>query len=82
MQSPQLQKDKLKLIEKIMETDDKVLIDYFNDVLSNGLSDYQLSEEQLQMIEESREKYISGEDKGKSWNELKNTLLKKRNEKL
>lgn len=80
MQSSQLQKDKLKLIEKIMETEDKLLIDYFNDMISN-MEGYQLNESQKMILEEATEKYYSGEEPSFSWEEVKANARKNYDEK-
>lgn len=82
MQSSQLQIEKLNLIEKIIHIDDENLIEYLNALLLEDKNEYQLSEEQFNIIEESRSRYLSGEDKGKSWDEVKASLLKKRDERI
>ncbi|MFE3871786.1 hypothetical protein ACFX5F_11195 [Flavobacterium sp. ZS1P70] len=82
MQSTQLQIEKLNLIEKIIQIEDKNLIEYLNAILLEDKNEYKLSEEQLNIIQESRSKYLSGEDKGQTWDEVKSSLLKKRNERI
>lgn len=80
MQSSELQKDKLKLIERIMATDDKLLIDYLNEIVSKK-DDYQLTEIQKMILEEATEKYYSGEKPSFSWEEVKANARKAYNEK-
>ena len=70
------------MIEKIIHIEDKNLIEYLNAILLEDKNEYQLSEEQFNIIQESRSKYLSGEDKGKTWDEVKSSLLKKRNERI
>lgn len=82
MQSSQLQIEKLNLIEKIIHIEDENLIEFLNAVLLENKNEYQLSEEQFNIIQESRSKYLSGEDLGKTWEEVKIGLLKKRDEKI
>jgi hypothetical protein len=79
MQSAKIQKDKLRLIEKIIQSNDKEIIDYMNSFFSESDSVYQLSEDQRHIVRESTENYLSGKDKGKSWEEVKSKLLSKRN---
>ncbi|MBC5836317.1 hypothetical protein [Flavobacterium muglaense] len=82
IQSTQLQIEKLNLIEKIIHIEDENLIAYLNAMLLENTNEYKLSVEDLSTIEESRSKYLSSEDKGKSWDEVKSNLLKKRDERL
>ncbi|UQD57637.1 hypothetical protein [Flavobacterium sp. K5-23] len=82
MQSTQLQIEKLNLIEKIIHIEDENLIEYLNAILLEDKNEYKLSEEQFNIIQESRSKYLSGEDKGKTWDEVKSSLLKKRDERI
>lgn len=82
IQSTQLQIEKLNLIEKIIHIEDENLIAYLNAMLLENTNEYKLSAEDLSIIEESRSKYLSGEDIGKSWDEVKSSLHKKRDERL
>ena len=82
IQSTQLQIEKLNLIEKIIHIEDENLIAYLNAMLLENTNAYKLSVEDLSTIEESRSKYLRGEDKGKSWDKVKSSLLKKRDERL
>lgn len=82
IQSTQLQIEKLNLIEKIIQIEDENLIEYLNAMLLENTNEYKLSAEDLSIIEESRSKYLSGEDIGKSWDEVKSSLHKKRDERL
>jgi hypothetical protein len=79
MQSTNLQKDKLDLIDKILHTEDQNTLDFLKNVLNDEPLEYQLSEEQMNIVRESTENYLSGKDKGKSWEEVKSKLLSKRN---
>lgn len=79
MQSLKIQNDKLRLIEKIIQSNDVAIIDYMNSFFTEGDSVYQLSEDQKHIVRENTENYISGKDKGKSWEEVKSKLLSKRN---
>lgn len=79
MQSTNLQKDKLDLIEKIIHTEDQSTLDFLKNVLNDDSLEYQLSEEQKNIVRESTENYLFGKDKGKSWEEVKSKLLSKRN---
>ena len=79
MQPTNLQKDKLDLIEKIIHTEDQSILYFLQSVLNNESLEYQLSEEQKNIVRESTENYLSGKDKGKSWEEVKSKLLSKRN---
>jgi len=79
MQSTNLQKDKLDLIDKILHTEDQNTLDFLKNVLNDEPLQYQLSEEQRNIVRESTQNYLSGKDKGKSWEEVKSKLLSKRN---
>jgi hypothetical protein len=79
MQSTNLQKDKLDLIDKILHTEDQGTLDFLKNVLNDEPLEYQLTEEQKNIVRESTENYLSGKDKGKSWEEVKSKLLSKRN---
>jgi hypothetical protein len=79
MQSTNIQKDKLDLIEKIIHTEDQSTLDFLKSVLNDETLEYQLTEDQKNIVRESTENYLSGKDKGKSWEEVKSKLLSKRN---
>lgn len=79
MQPTNLQKDKLDLIDKILHTEDQSTLDFLKDYLNDEPLQYQLSEEQKNIVRENTENYLSGKDKGKSWKEVKAKLLSKRN---
>lgn len=79
MQSTNLQKDKLELIDKILHTEDQSTLDFLKNVLNDEPLEYQLTEEQKNIVRESTENYLSGKDKGKSWEDVKSKLLSKRN---
>lgn len=80
MQSLNLQQQKLELIEKIIHTDDQSTLDFLKSVLNDKPSEFKLSEEQQNIVRENTENYLSGKDKGKSWDEIKFRLTSKRNE--
>jgi len=80
MQSANLQKQKLELIEKIIHTDDQNTLDFLKSILNDEPVDFKLSEEQQNIVRENTENYLSGKDKGKSWDEIKSKLISKRNE--
>lgn len=80
MQPTNLQKDKLDLIDKILHTEDQSTLDFLKSVLDDETLEYQLSEDQKDIVRESTKNYLSGKDKGKSWEEVKSKLLSKRNE--
>lgn len=77
MQTIQFQKDKLELIEKIIHLKNAAVLENIKQLLSSD--EYELSAEQIDIVEESYAKYISGEDKGKSWEEVKSNILSKKN---
>jgi hypothetical protein len=79
MQSTNLQKDKLELIEKIIHTEDQGTLDFLKNILNDEPVDFKLSEEQQNIVRENTENYLSGKDKGKSWEEIKSKLISKRN---
>lgn len=73
MQNAQMQKDKLDLIEKIIQLEDSETLEMLKDILNNDNS-YELTEEQKLMVEESYAKYISGEERGYSWEEIQENI--------
>ncbi|WP_140485070.1 addiction module protein [Flavobacterium sp. GSA192] len=77
MQSANLQKDKLELIEKIIHTEDQSTLDFLKDVFIDDNSEYKLTEEQKLIIEEATAKYYSGEDPGLTWEQVKNNARKR-----
>lgn len=79
MQSTNLHKDKLDLIDKILHTEDQNKLDFLKNVLNDEPLKYQLGEEQKNIVRESTKNYLSGNDKGKSWEEVKSNLLSRRN---
>lgn len=81
MQSTNLQKDKLALIEKIIHIEDKSVLDYIKSILTEDSSEYELTDEQKQIVEEATAKYYSGEEPSFTWEEVKNNARKKFNEK-
>jgi hypothetical protein len=80
MQTMNLQKDKLDLIDKILHTDDQSTLDFLKNVFDHDEHFKNLlSEEQQNIVRESTENYLSGKDQGKSWEEVKSKLISKRN---
>lgn len=79
MQTMNLQKDKLDLIDKILHTEDQSTLDFLKNVFDDEHLKNQLSEEQQNIVRESTENYLSGKDQGKSWEEVKTKLISKRN---
>lgn len=72
MQPVQLQKDKLKLIEWITQLEDEDTILQLKEIMVNEeVSGFSLSEEQKLMLEEGTAKYESGEERGYTWEEIK-----------
>ncbi len=81
MQSTNLQKDKLDLIEKIIRLQDKTKLDYLKSILNDENLEYKLSNEQKLILEEATEKYYSGEEPSFTWEEVKANARKTHNEK-
>ena len=81
MQSTNLQKDKLDLIEKIIRLEDKKKLDHLKSILNDETFEYKLSDEQKLILEEATEKYYSGEEPSFTWEEVKANARKKHNEK-
>ncbi|MEL1241721.1 hypothetical protein [Flavobacterium flavipallidum] len=77
MQSANLQKQKLELIEKIIHTDDQNTLDFLKSILNDETSDYELTDEQKQIVEEATAKYYSGEEPSFTWDEVKNNIRKR-----
>lgn len=73
MQNAQMQKDKLDLIQKIIKLDDPETLEMLKDILDDDNS-YELTDEQKLMVEESYAKYISGEERGYSWDEIQENI--------
>ena len=73
MQNTQMQKDKLDLIEKIIKLDDQETLEILKDILDDDTS-YELTAAQKLMAEESYAKYISGEERGYSWEEVQENI--------
>lgn len=70
-----------KIVDKLNTVEDSSMLEYVlnfienfekNDTLSN-----QLSEKQLDELDERREKYLKGEEKSYSWQEIKQELINK-----
>lgn len=77
MQSTNLQKDKLALIEKIIHTEDQSTIDFLKDVFRDDNSEYELTDEQKSIVEDATAKYYSGEEPSFTWEEIKNNVRKR-----
>lgn len=63
MQSTNLQKDKLDLIDKIIHTEDQSTLDFLKNILSDENSEYQLSDKQKNIVRENTENYLSEKTK-------------------
>tara|TARA_B100001105_G_C22261440_1_gene386913 strand:- start:498 stop:806 length:309 start_codon:yes stop_codon:yes gene_type:complete len=73
MQPVQLQKDKLELIEWITQLEDSIVIEKLIAIMEEEDNyGYKLSDEQKLMLEEGAAKYDSGEERGYTWEEIKN----------
>jgi len=71
MQPVQLQKDKLDLIEWIVQLDDEEILLQLKEIMVNAESSgFTLTDEQKLMVEESAAKYDSGEEPGYTWEEV------------
>ncbi len=81
MQSANLQKDKLELIEKIIHTNDKKTLEHIKSILAEENSEYELTAEQKLILEEATTKYYSGEETSFTWDEVKSNARKSFNEK-
>lgn len=81
MQSTNLQKDKLDLIDKIIHTEDQNTLNFLKSILNDGNIEYQLSNEQKSILEEATEKYYSGEEPSFTWEQVKINARKNHNEK-
>lgn len=81
MQSTNLQKDKLELIDKIIHTEDQSTLDFLKEVFSDEYSKYELTAEQKLILEDATAKYYSGEEPSFTWEEIKNNARKSFNEK-
>lgn len=78
MQQLQMQRDKLDIIEWIKHLEDSHIVEYLKQLMSSNDSDsYVLTEEQKAEVRESHEKYLSGEDKGFTWEEVKERARKR-----
>lgn len=78
MESTQIQKDKLELIEKIIHLDDEIILANIKVLLNHRDPEYVLTEEQKNEVRESAEKYFSGEDKGRTWEEVNQRIRNKK----
>ncbi len=72
---------KKHLYKAIEEIDDEAFLQAVYTIISSrkeqGVT-YELSDEQLQMLEERREKYLKGEGGTHSWDEVKDRIRKKK----
>lgn len=74
MQRVQLQKDKLDLIEWISQLEDVTMLQKLKQImLEEDSYGFTLSKEQKLILEEGTEKYLSGEERSYSWDEITNT---------
>ena len=77
MQTSQFQKDKLELIEQIILLNDKSTLNDLKEIFKSK-NQYKLSSEEMNVVRENTQNYLSGNDKGKSWNEVKSNIISKR----
>ncbi len=78
MQPVQLQKDKLELIEWITQLEDEAVILELKKIMyAEEVSGFTLTEEQKLMVEESAAKYDSGEERGYTWEEVKQNIAER-----
>ncbi|QYJ68206.1 hypothetical protein [Flavobacterium litorale] len=72
MQSLQIQKDKLSLIEWITQIEDVVVLNKLKAIMTEDEnSNFLLSEEQQLILKETAKKYHSGEERTYTWQEIK-----------
>lgn len=72
MQPVQLQKDKLELIEWITQLEDSIVIEQLTQIMEEELTnDFMLSDDQKFELDEGSAKYLSGEERGYTWEEIK-----------
>ena len=81
MQSAQIQKDKLNIIEKILRLDDESILKRIKMILDQESFEYVLTKEQKLILEETTAKYYSGEEPRYSLEEVKVNARKNFNEK-
>ncbi|RZJ71642.1 MAG: hypothetical protein EOO45_11700 [Flavobacterium sp.] len=76
MQSIQLQKDKLELIEWITQVEDSAVIEKLIEMMNEEDNyGFRLSDEQKLMLEESSAKYESGQERSYSWEEVQEQAM-------
>ncbi len=76
MQTIQLQKDKLELIEWITQLEDSTVIEKLMEIMDEEDNyRYKLSNEQILSLEEGAAKYESGEERGYTWQEVKEQAM-------
>ena len=74
MQPVQLQKDKLDLIEWITQLEDVSVLQKIKEImLEEDSYGFALSDEQKLILEEGTEKYLTGDERSYSWDEIKNS---------
>lgn len=72
MQSLQIQKDKLALIEWITQIEDVAILNKLKAIMTEDEnSNFSLSKEQQLLLEETAKKYHSGEERAYTWQEIK-----------
>lgn len=78
MQPVQLQKDKLELIEWITQLEDEGVILQLKQIMhAEEVSGFTLTDQQKLMVEESAAKYDSGEERGYTWEEVKQNIAER-----
>lgn len=79
MQPVQLQKDKLELIEWITQLEDEGVILQLKEIMhAEEVSGFTLTDEQIKILEEGTAKYESGEERGYTWEEVKQNIAERK----
>jgi hypothetical protein len=71
---------KKHLYKAIEEIDDEAFLQAVYTIVSSKMEHgvaYELTDDQLQILEDRREKYMKGEGKSYSWDEVKDRIRKK-----
>ncbi len=77
MQTVQLQKDKLELIEWITQLDDEAVILKLKEIMyEEETSGFTLTEEQKIELQEATARYEAGIDRGYTWEEIKESAAR------
>lgn len=66
----------LELIEMLLNTRKKTVLDKVRTLLETEQNDFSLTEEQYKIIDKRRENYLNGNGKSLSWEQVKQNALK------